>query len=89
MINSNGLEHIKVMAELEANLIPGGVIYIITDGDSIIWRKASESFDLDIFQIGDKLNSNSIAGRALKENIPTVLPSSLTISSAIVLNRIP
>lgn len=68
MININGLEYIKAIAELEADLIPGGVIFVITDGDSIIWRKASESFDLDIFQIGDKLNSNSIAGRALKEN---------------------
>jgi hypothetical protein len=68
MISIKGLEYIKQIAELEADLIPGGVIFVISEGDTIIWRKASKSFDLDIFQVGEKLHSESIAAKALKEN---------------------
>lgn len=67
MININGVEYIKAMAELQADIIPGGVLYLIFQGDKITWRKSSKAFDLDLFQLGDKLNSNSIAGRAMEE----------------------
>lgn len=68
MISINGLDYIKTLSELLADIIPGGVIFIITDGDTFTWRKASASFDLDLFQVGDKLGANSIAMKALKEN---------------------
>lgn len=68
MISINGIEYIKALAEMQANMIPGGVLYLITDGVSFTWRKASEEFDLNIFQVGEKLNPNSINGRAMKEN---------------------
>lgn len=68
MISINGVEYIKELAEKQADLIPGGVIYVISMGDTIVWRKASNGFNLDLFQIGDKLHDNSIAGKALKEN---------------------
>ncbi len=79
MISINGVDYIKKMAELQADEIPGGVLYLITDGNTFTWRKASSSFDLDIFQIGQKLNANSIAVRSLKqkkkiiENVPRSL----------------
>lgn len=79
MIPINGVEFLKSMAELQADMIPGGVIFVISEGDTIVWRKASQVFDLDLFHIGDKLNSNSIAAKALKErktlveNIPRAL----------------
>lgn len=68
MISINAVEYIKGMCEAQADMIPGGVIYCIFDGVNISWRKASEVFDLDIFQIGEQANSNSIAVRAMKEN---------------------
>lgn len=68
MISINGLEYLKTITELQANNIPGGVIFVISEGDTIVWRKASESFDLDLFQVGDKINQNSTAAKALKEN---------------------
>jgi len=68
MISINAVEHLKAMAELQADIIPGGVIYLIIEGDNIAWRKASKTFDLDIFQVGDKIKSTSIAARALNEN---------------------
>jgi hypothetical protein len=68
MIAISGLEYIKTMSELQANLIPGGVLYIIFEGDTITWRKASDIFDVDLFHVGDKMGTNSIAGKAMKEN---------------------
>jgi hypothetical protein len=68
MISINGVEYLKLIAELQSNIIPGGVLYVISEGDIITWRKPSDSFDLDLFQIGEKLNENSIAGKAIKEN---------------------
>lgn len=67
MISIKGLDYIKEMAELQADMIPGGVLYLIIEGDTFTWRKASKSFDLDLFKIGEKINASSIAGRALKE----------------------
>lgn len=68
MISINGIDSLKAIAELQAEIIPGGVMYLIIEGSTIIWRKASEAFDLDIFKVGEKLSDNSIAGRAMKEN---------------------
>lgn len=68
MISLNGIEYIKCMCETQADMISGGVIYLTTDGNVLTWRKASAEFDLDIFQIGEKLNSNSVIGKAIKEN---------------------
>ena len=68
MISANGMEYIKSMCEMQADMIPGGVIYLITDGVTFTWKKASAEFDLDIFKVGEKLNTNSINGRAMKEN---------------------
>ncbi|MGE5628012.1 MAG: methyl-accepting chemotaxis protein [Solirubrobacterales bacterium] len=68
MININSIDNLKAMSELQADVIPGGVIYLIIEGDTITWRKASKAFDLDIFQVGDKISSTSIAAKAMKEN---------------------
>ena len=68
MISINSIKSIKALSELQADVIPGGVIYLIIEGDTITWRKASKTFDLDIFKIGEKINTNSIAGKAIREN---------------------
>lgn len=68
MVSINGVEYIKNMCEVQADIIPGGVLYLISDGETFKWRKASAEFDLDLFHVGDKLNPNSINGRAMREN---------------------
>lgn len=67
MISINGIEYIKSMCETQANMIPGGVMYLICDMDGINWRRASHEFDLDIFKIGEKLDINSITVKAMRE----------------------
>jgi len=68
MIHENGIEYIKSMCETSANVIPGGVIYLTSDGTTYTWRKPSNEFDLNIFQVGEKLNPNSVTGKAMREN---------------------
>lgn len=68
MININAVEFIKEMCNTQADLIPGGVIYITSDGDTYKWKKASSEFDMDIFQIGEKLNRDAIAVKAMQQN---------------------
>ncbi|AZV56763.1 methyl-accepting chemotaxis protein [Clostridium sp. AWRP] len=68
MISINGVKYIKDMCQTQADMIPGGVIYLTTDGATYTWRKASKEFDLNVFQVGEKLNSNSVTGKAMREN---------------------
>ena len=67
MISVKGIDYLKAMAELMADFIPGGVLFLQIDGDTIVWRRASRGFSLDLFQVGDKLNQDSVAKRAMKE----------------------
>lgn len=68
MINVNGVEYVRNMCIRMADLIPGGVIYLTSDLEAFTWRVASSEFNLDIFQVGEKLNANSVTGRAMREN---------------------
>ncbi|MBV7274715.1 methyl-accepting chemotaxis protein [Clostridium sp. PL3] len=68
MLALSALDNIKAFAELEAAIIPGGGIYLINEGNTYTWRKASKAFDLNVFRVGDKINSNSIVFRAMEEN---------------------
>lgn len=67
MISINGLEYLKALAEAQAELIPGGVLFLHIEKDTIKWRKASSSFKLDIFNVGEVVKSNSIAIKAMQE----------------------
>ncbi len=67
MILSKEIESLKTILDLQADTVPGGVLYILFEEDKVVWRRASESFDLDLFQVGDKLPENSITGRAVRE----------------------
>ncbi|OBR97099.1 putative sensory transducer protein YfmS [Clostridium ragsdalei P11] len=68
MISINGVKYVKDMCQTQADMIPGGVIYLTSDGVTYTWRKASKEFDLNIFQVGEKLNSNSVTGKAMSQN---------------------
>ena len=68
MITINGLDYLKASAELQADFIPGEILYLIIEDDTITWRKSSDNFNLELFQVGDKIKDNSVAGKAIKEN---------------------
>jgi len=68
MTSLNGVEYLKAMCEVQADMIPGGVVYLISNGGTLVWKKGSAEFDMDNFKVGDTLNPDSINVRAMKEN---------------------
>jgi Methyl-accepting chemotaxis protein len=94
MINISGLDACKVFAEIIADKLPGGVLFGEMKGDTVVWRKASESFNLNILNVGDKLADNSTTKRSmiekkvLSQNVPrTVYGKRLEITSIPVINE--
>ena len=83
MINVNDLNALKMLAEVQSNLISGGCIFLCIAGDDvdtkITWKKASDAFDVDIFSVGSKLGNDSIAHRAIveKRTLTEKVPRSL------------
>jgi len=79
MISINGLDYLKTIAELQANIIPGGVLFAIIEKDTVTWRKSSEIFDLDFFNVGEIIKSDSIVNKAMKDKKTTTanIPRSL------------
>lgn len=67
MLSIRDVQAIKAMSEMQSDMVTGGVIYLIIEGDTFTWRKPSAAFDLDLFKVGDKLNAESITGRAMRE----------------------
>ena len=67
MISIHALDYLESVADLQVDTIPGGVIYLIVEGNSYIWRKPSKIFDLDAFQVGDEINEDGVVARAMRE----------------------
>jgi len=67
MIRLSGLEDCKAMMEIMVDMIPGGVLFGIVEKDTVIWRKNSDTFDLDVLNIGFQLDENSTTIKAIQE----------------------
>lgn len=67
MISANALENLKNLSEVQADLIPGGIVYGITKGDTVEWVKYSTSLNMNVFYVGQKLNENSTTLIAIRE----------------------
>lgn len=93
MIALAGIESCKTLAELLANLIPGGIAFGFVEKDTFVWVKSSDSFSLDIIKVGNKLNDDTTTMQAIREkkvlikNIPrTVYGIRVSIVSIPVIN---
>lgn len=92
MFKLSDLATFKIIAELQVNQIPGGVVYFITEGNTITWKLASTSFDIDMLSVGSKIDRNGSAHHAMleKRNVIEKIPRSVygirlsVISSPIV-----
>lgn len=67
MILVNELESLKVLAEVQANTVPGGVIFGIMEGDTIVWVKSSDSLNIKLLSVGNKLGSDSTTLVAMRQ----------------------
>lgn len=67
MISIESIEYLKAVSEIEAELIPGGVLFLFIEGDTVKWAKASINFNYEVINVGEKIKPNSIAARAIEE----------------------
>lgn len=67
LINIKYVDILKLIAELEAEIIPGGIFFLFIEGRTIKWKIASNTFDMDIFSVGSSLKETSIAAKAMNE----------------------
>lgn len=67
MINIKYAEILKVVAELEVEIISGGIMFLFIENRTIKWKVTSKKFDMDIFKEGSNVSETAIAVRAMKE----------------------
>ncbi|ADL53318.1 methyl-accepting chemotaxis protein [Clostridium cellulovorans] len=67
MINIKYADAIKTFAQIESEVIPGGIIFLFVEGLTIKWKVASKNFDMDRFKAGTDLPETSVAARAIRE----------------------
>lgn len=67
MISLKELNSCKLLAELMADMIPGGLMFVVVENDTVAWRRASASFDIDILQVGSRVDENSTTMQAIRE----------------------
>jgi hypothetical protein len=67
MINIKHSEILKEIAQQEAVIISTGIMFLFIEGRTIIWKVASQKFDMDIFKEGMEISETAIAARAMKE----------------------
>lgn len=72
MIKKTDLDSCKIMLEFLADNIPGGVLFMVVEGDEIVWIKNSGSIKSDIFNIKDKVFEDSEIARAIREKKVTL-----------------
>lgn len=67
MITTEKLEFFKEMAPFLVNSIPGGAIFVAGDRDNIIWKVASDKFDIPDIRVGNQHRVGSGPYRAMQE----------------------
>lgn len=79
MIKTAELKTMKMFSEIIANIVPGGIMFLYIEGDTVEWKKASDKFDMEVFSVGNKIGSDSIASRAMgkKEMLIEKVPRSI------------
>lgn len=76
MISINEINGLKTLAETQASYLKNRPIYIITEGDLITWKNASDSFDIDTINVGLKMKPErsavlaSVQNKVAIDNVP-------------------
>ena len=68
MITLKNEDTLKLIAELEAEIISTGILFLFIEGRTIKWKVASKKFDMEVFKVGSDVSESAIAVKAMKEN---------------------
>lgn len=67
MIHVKYADILKVIAQLEAEIISTGIMFLMIEDRTIRWKVASKKFDMNVFEEGNQISESSVAARAMKE----------------------
>lgn len=67
MIKIKDSEVLKLIAQLEVNIIQSGIMFLFIENRTIKWKVASKNFDMDVFEAGAVVSESAIAVRAMNE----------------------
>jgi uncharacterized protein YoxC len=67
MINIKYSEILKIIAQLEVNIISTGIMFLFIENRTIKWKVASKRFDMVVFKEGSDVAESAIAVRAMNE----------------------
>lgn len=68
MMKQAEISVIKTFSKLLLNIVPGDIMFLYVEGDTITWKEHTPTFDLNVFDVGNKLGADSISFQAMKEN---------------------
>jgi hypothetical protein len=90
MINVNESNGLKIFTEVQASSVNNRPMYLISEGDKIIWKTASDVFDIDALSVGARTRSDSIGNKAASQNkvLTEKIPRSL-YGIRLLVNSIP
>jgi len=93
VISTQAIDACKGLAEVLVKMIPGGVLFVVVEGNTVVWMKQSDSFTIELFKVGHKLDESTTTMKAIRgkqilnENVPrSVYGMRLEISSIPVVN---
>lgn len=67
MIQMKNNEVLKLIAELEVEIIATGIMFLFIENRTIKWKVASPRFDMEVFKEGEDVSEASIAVKAMRE----------------------
>lgn len=67
MMTQEEVKTFKKIAETQINDMEKGAIYVVVEGDTIVWNLSSDKFRIDALKVGEKLNIQSCTLRAINE----------------------
>jgi len=65
LITLETVESFKSMAAVMANLVPGGIIYVMSNLDEVTWKMASDGFDIASLHVGTKIRVGGALHQAI------------------------
>ncbi|WP_434511552.1 methyl-accepting chemotaxis protein [Desulfitobacterium sp. AusDCA] len=90
MISIDQASGLKDFAEIQAKAGHNRPLYIMTEGDQIIWKNNSDVFDIEDLKIGSTVRSDSVTNKAIsqKEVLTEKLPRAV-FGMRVLVNSIP
>lgn len=76
MLYMKDIPVLQQTANMQADTSSNDVLYLIIEGNTFTWRRASKDFKLQLFQIGEHLDPKSISGQSMqqKRRMDTTVP---------------